>query len=42
MTSSATRREFMRRTTGLSIAGAATPWAINLAAISEKNLGLFV
>jgi len=25
----------MRRTTGLSIAGAATPWAINLAAISE-------
>jgi uncharacterized protein (DUF1501 family) len=35
MTSSATRREFMRRTTGLSIAGAATPWAINLAAISE-------
>ena len=35
MTSSATRREFIRRTTGLSIAGAATPWAINLAAISE-------
>jgi len=25
----------MRRTTGLSIAGAATPWAINLAAMSE-------
>jgi len=35
MTSSATRREFMRRTTGLSIAGAATPWAVNLAAISQ-------
>ena len=35
MKPSATRREFIRRTTGLSIAGAATPWAVNLAAISE-------
>jgi len=32
---SATRREFMRRTAGLSVAGAAAPWALNLAAISE-------
>ncbi len=32
---SATRREFMRRTAGLSVAGAAAPWAINLAAISQ-------
>ena len=32
---SATRREFMRRTTGLSVAGAAAPWALNLAAMSE-------
>jgi uncharacterized protein (DUF1501 family) len=35
MKPSATRREFIRRTTGLSIAGAATPWAVNLAAISQ-------
>jgi len=32
---SASRREFMRRTTGLSFAGAAAPWALNLAAMSE-------
>ncbi|MEI6546852.1 MAG: DUF1501 domain-containing protein [Burkholderiales bacterium] len=32
---SASRREFMRRTTGLSVAGAAAPWALNLAAMSE-------
>jgi uncharacterized protein (DUF1501 family) len=35
MTRSATRREFMRRTAGLSLAGAAAPWALNLTAISQ-------
>ncbi len=35
MKTSATRREFIRRTTGLSVAGAAAPWALNLAAMSE-------
>jgi len=31
----ATRREFLRRSTGLAFAGAAAPWALNLAAMSE-------
>jgi uncharacterized protein (DUF1501 family) len=31
----AARREFIKRSSALSIAGAATPWAINLAAIGE-------
>jgi uncharacterized protein (DUF1501 family) len=31
----AARREFLKRSSMLSIAGAATPWAINLAAIGE-------
>ena len=35
MKNSATRREFMRRTAGLSLAGAAAPWTLNLAAISH-------
>ncbi len=33
--SRATRREFLRRSTGLAFAGAAAPWALNLAAMSE-------
>lgn len=35
MTSAASRREFLRRASALSIAGAATPWALNLAALGE-------
>ncbi len=31
------RREFMRRSACLSIAGAAAPWALNLAALSEAS-----
>jgi uncharacterized protein (DUF1501 family) len=34
---STSRREFMRRSACLSIAGAAAPWAINLAALSEAS-----
>ena len=29
------RREFLRRAGALSVAGAATPWALNLAALGE-------
>ena len=32
---SASRREFLKRSTLLSVAGAATPWALNLAAIGD-------
>ncbi|WP_418320615.1 DUF1501 domain-containing protein [Piscinibacter sakaiensis] len=35
MTTAASRREFLRRAASLSIAGAATPWALNLAALGE-------
>lgn len=35
MTISASRREFLRTASRLSLAGAATPWAVNLAAISS-------
>ena len=35
MTSEASRREFLKRASTLSIAGAAAPWALNLAAIGE-------
>src|SRR3954471_5599528 len=35
MTSNASRRAFLERTSVLSLAGIATPWALNLAAISE-------
>ena len=31
----ATRREFLRRSAGFTLAGAAAPWALNLAAMSE-------
>jgi uncharacterized protein (DUF1501 family) len=34
---SANRREFLRRSACLSIAGSAAPWALNLAAISEAS-----
>lgn len=34
---SASRREFLRRSASLSIAGAAAPWALNLAAMSEAS-----
>jgi uncharacterized protein (DUF1501 family) len=33
--SKASRREFLRRTGGLSLAGVAAPWALNLAAMAE-------
>jgi uncharacterized protein (DUF1501 family) len=35
MTASASRRAFLQRASALSLAGAATPWALNLAAIGE-------
>jgi uncharacterized protein (DUF1501 family) len=35
MTSNASRREFLKRSSALSVAGAASPWALNLAAIGE-------
>jgi uncharacterized protein (DUF1501 family) len=35
MTTSSSRREFLKRGSALSVAGAAAPWALNLAAISE-------
>jgi len=35
MTASASRRAFLQRASALSLAGVATPWAINLAAIGE-------
>ena len=35
MTTSSSRREFLKRGSAFSIAGAAAPWALNLAAISE-------
>jgi uncharacterized protein (DUF1501 family) len=35
MTQQASRREFLKRSSALSVAGAATPWALNLAAIGE-------
>ena len=35
MTTNASRRAFLQRTGALSIAGAATPWALNLAAMGE-------
>ena len=34
-TSNASRRAFLQRASALSIAGVATPWALNLAAIGE-------
>ena len=34
-TSSSSRREFLKRSSVLSLAGSAAPWALNLAAISE-------
>ena len=33
MTTQASRREFLRTASRLSVAGVATPWAVNLAAI---------
>ena len=35
MTNHSSRREFLKRSSAFSIAGAAAPWALNLAAISE-------
>ena len=35
MTNTASRREFLKRGSALSLAGAAAPWALNLAAIGE-------
>ncbi len=35
MNSNASRREFLRRASALSVAGTAAPWALNLAAIGE-------
>src|SRR6476619_4754692 len=35
MTASASRRAFLQRASALSLAGVATPWAVNLAAIGE-------
>jgi len=35
MTSEASRREFLKRASALSIAGSAAPWALNLAALGE-------
>jgi uncharacterized protein (DUF1501 family) len=35
MSSTTSRREFLRRSSAFSVAGAAAPWALNLAAISE-------
>ena len=35
MTPSSSRREFLKRSSAFSVAGAAAPWALNLAAISE-------
>jgi uncharacterized protein (DUF1501 family) len=35
MTTSFSRREFLKRSSAFSVAGAAAPWALNLAAISE-------
>jgi uncharacterized protein (DUF1501 family) len=35
MTQRASRREFLKRSSALSVAGAAAPWALNLAAIGE-------
>ena len=35
ITSNASRRAFLQRASALSLAGAATPWALNLAAIGE-------
>jgi len=35
MTASASRRAFLQRASALSLAGVATPWAVNLAAIGK-------
>jgi uncharacterized protein (DUF1501 family) len=35
MTTQSSRREFLKRSSAFSVAGAAAPWALNLAAISE-------
>jgi uncharacterized protein (DUF1501 family) len=35
MTTHSSRREFLKRSSAFSVAGAAAPWALNLAAISE-------
>ncbi|TFW31323.1 DUF1501 domain-containing protein [Massilia horti] len=37
MTTNASRRAFLRRASALSVAGAATPWALNLAAMAEAS-----
>jgi len=37
MTTNASRREFLRTASRLSVAGIATPWAVNLAAISAAS-----
>lgn len=37
MTSNASRRAFLKRASMLSVAGVATPWAINLAALAEAS-----
>jgi uncharacterized protein (DUF1501 family) len=37
MTSQASRRAFLKRASMLSVAGVATPWAINLAALAEAS-----
>ena len=35
MSSSASRREFLKRASALSMTGVAAPWALNLAAMGE-------
>jgi uncharacterized protein (DUF1501 family) len=37
MTANASRRAFLKRASALSIAGVATPWALNLAAMAEAS-----
>src|SRR3954471_14763676 len=37
MTSNASRRAFLERTSVLSLAGIAAPWALNLAAMAEAS-----
>lgn len=39
MTANTSRRAFLQRASMLSIAGAAAPWALNLAAFSEAAAG---
>jgi uncharacterized protein (DUF1501 family) len=36
-TMNASRRAFLQKAASLSVAGVATPWAVNLAALSEAS-----